>query len=333
MYLISILVPVYGVEDYIERCARSLFEQTYQNLEYIFVDDCSPDRSIDILEKTIKDYPSRLSQLRIIRHSERKGIAATRNTAINAANGLFICHIDSDDFMEVDAIRLMAEEQQKNQSDIVTVGAHIISKKRNYDIRQTPTKNKEQLLFSILNPNFEHTLWGRLIRLSLYKDYGIMNKEGCNQGEEWWVVPRLIYYSQKVSCINQVLYHYDCTRDTSMCAINSNYSIETWQSDIMSIESVVDFFSDKEEKYERASLKMAIQYFYMYLCMSAYYGDKEVFRKIKDKIISKDIDILSAIGWHHPLKRHLMGNYYFCKYYHSSLALIKSYYFIKSLKK
>jgi hypothetical protein len=67
--------------------------------------------------------------------------------------------------------------------------------------------------------------------------------------------------------------------------------------------------------------------------MSAYYEDKEVFREIKDKIISKDIDILSAIGWHHPLKRHLMGNYYFCKYYHSSLALIKSYYFIKSLKK
>ena len=94
MYLISILVPVYGVEDYIERCARSLFEQTYQNLEFIFVDDCTPDRSIDILETTIKDYPNRLSQLRIIRHNKRKGIAATRNTAINAANGLFICHID-----------------------------------------------------------------------------------------------------------------------------------------------------------------------------------------------------------------------------------------------
>lgn len=130
MYLISILVPVYGVEDYMERCARSLFEQTYQNLEFIFVDDCTPDRSIDILETTIKDYPNRLSQLRIIRHNKRKGIAATRNTAINAANGLFICHIDSDDFMEVDAIRLMAEEQQKSQADIITAGVHVISKKR-----------------------------------------------------------------------------------------------------------------------------------------------------------------------------------------------------------
>ena len=331
MYLISILVPVYGVEDYIERCARSLFEQTYQNLEFIFVDDCTPDRSIDILETTIKDYPNRLSQLRIIRHNKRKGIAATRNTAINAANGLFICHIDSDDFMEVDAIRLMAEEQQKSQADIITAGVHVISKKKDYNIRQSPIKNKEQLLFSILNPNFEHTIWGRLIRLSLYKDYGIMNKEGCNQGEEWWVIPRLIYYSQRVSCTNQVLYHYDCTRDNSMCAINSNYSIETWQSDIMSIESVVDFFSDKEEKYKRASLKMAVQYLYMYLCLSAYYGEKEVFRKIRNKIATNDSDILSAIGWNHSCKRNLMSNYYFCKYYHLSPTLIKCYYFIKSL--
>ena len=331
MYLISILVPVYGVEDYIERCARSLFEQTYQNLEFIFVDDCTPDRSIDILETTIKDYPNRLSQLRIIRHNKRKGIAATRNTAINAANGLFICHIDSDDFMEVDAIRLMAEEQQKSQADIITAGVHVISKKKDYNIRQSPIKNKEQLLFSILNPNFEHTIWGRLIRLSLYKDYGIMNKEGCNQGEEWWVIPRLIYYSQRVSCTNQVLYHYDRTRDNSMCAINSKNNKETWQNDILSIESVVDFFSDKEEKYKRASLKMAVQYLYMYLCLSAYYGEKEVFRKIRNKIATNDSDILSAIGWNHSCKRNLMGNYYFCKYYHLSSALIKCYYFIKSL--
>ena len=55
MYLVSILVPVYGVEKYIERCARSLFEQTYDNLEYIFVDDCSPDSSIAILKRVMED--------------------------------------------------------------------------------------------------------------------------------------------------------------------------------------------------------------------------------------------------------------------------------------
>lgn len=58
-YKVSILVPVYGVEKYIERCARSIFEQTYDDLGIIFVDDCTPDRSIDILKKILEDYPNR----------------------------------------------------------------------------------------------------------------------------------------------------------------------------------------------------------------------------------------------------------------------------------
>ena len=72
-YKVSILVPVYGVEQYIERCARSLFEQDYENLEYIFVDDCSPDHSIELLEKTLCDYPKRKEQVRIIRHEKSVG--------------------------------------------------------------------------------------------------------------------------------------------------------------------------------------------------------------------------------------------------------------------
>lgn len=333
MYLVSILVPVYGVEKYIERCARSLFEQTYQDLEYIFVDDCSPDRSIEILETVINDYPQRKSQLRIIRHSKNRGIAAVRNTAINAAKGLFICHVDSDDYLEVDAIRLMVENQLVNQSDIVTVGACQVTKNKINNIHISPINNKEQFLLSILQPNFEHTIWGRLIRLSLYKEHGIMNKDGCNQGEDWWTTPLLIYYAQSLSCINQVLYHYDCTKEDSMCAINAHNNVTMWWNDILSVENVVHFFSDKDEKYKKASMKMAVSYLYMYLCTSAYYGEKDVFRKIKKRIVKNSIEVLSTIGWNHPLKKYLMGNYYFCKCYFSFPILIKSYYYTKSLVK
>lgn len=67
---VSILVPVYGVEKYIERCARSLFEQTYDNIEYIFVDDCTKDRSIEILQKVLEDYPNRKNQVKILNHEK-----------------------------------------------------------------------------------------------------------------------------------------------------------------------------------------------------------------------------------------------------------------------
>ena len=65
---VSILVPIYGTEKYIEKCARTLFEQTYDNIEYIFVNDCTKDASVEILKKTIEDYPQRQSQISIISH-------------------------------------------------------------------------------------------------------------------------------------------------------------------------------------------------------------------------------------------------------------------------
>lgn len=70
MLTVSILTPVYGVEKYIEQCARSLFGQSYAQIEYIFVDDCTPDRSISILESLIQEYPERASQIRIIHHEK-----------------------------------------------------------------------------------------------------------------------------------------------------------------------------------------------------------------------------------------------------------------------
>ena len=87
MLKISILTPIYGVEKYIEQCARSLFEQSYASIEYIFVDDCTPDKSIGILQSLLKEYPGRAQQVRIIHHDRNRGVGAARQTALMAATG------------------------------------------------------------------------------------------------------------------------------------------------------------------------------------------------------------------------------------------------------
>ena len=102
MYQVSILVPVYGVEKYIERCARSLFEQTYENLEYIFVNDCTPDKSMEILMRVMEDYPNRKGNVRIFHHEHNRGLSAARNTALDAATSPFVTHVDSDDYLDCD---------------------------------------------------------------------------------------------------------------------------------------------------------------------------------------------------------------------------------------
>lgn len=136
------MVPIYGVEKYIERCARSLFEQTYENLEYIFVDDCTPDKSIEILERVMEDYPNRKEQVRIIRHEHNRGLAAARNTALDAATSPFITHVDSDDYLSLDAIRLFVEKQMET-GRILCLGTIILftmtvsKKKSNLIVRTT----------------------------------------------------------------------------------------------------------------------------------------------------------------------------------------------------
>ena len=97
---VSMLIPIYGVEKFIERCAISLFEQTYQNIEYIFVNDCTKDDSINVLERVINRYPNRKPFVRIINHTQNKGLAGARNTAVANATGEFIMHVDSDDYVD-----------------------------------------------------------------------------------------------------------------------------------------------------------------------------------------------------------------------------------------
>ena len=98
--LLSVLVPIYGVEKYIERCATSLFEQTLQDhIEFIFVNDCTKDNSVVKLLNLLKKYPHRISQVKLLEHSRNRGLAASRQTALNHATGDYVLTVDSDDWL------------------------------------------------------------------------------------------------------------------------------------------------------------------------------------------------------------------------------------------
>ena len=119
MYKVSILVSFFNVEDCIERCARSLFAQTYDDLEYVFIDDCSQDRSVSVLMDVARDYPNRTNDIKLIRSSRNRGVATSRNIAIENSSGEFICFVDSDDWLELNAVELLVEKQQSRDADIV----------------------------------------------------------------------------------------------------------------------------------------------------------------------------------------------------------------------
>ena len=125
MSKVSVIIPVYNVERYIERCVRSLFEQTLIDMEYIFVDDCSPDNSINILESVLEEYPNRKSQVKIIRHLENKGLPIARKTGIDNSTGDYIIQCDSDDWVDKDMYKAMYNMAVNTHSDVVVCGYYV----------------------------------------------------------------------------------------------------------------------------------------------------------------------------------------------------------------
>lgn len=116
--LVSICIPVYNVEPYIEKCLLSVLNQTYQNIEVLVVDDLGTDNSMHIVENIKKENPKG-SYIRIIIQSQNGGSGKARNVAIQNAQGKYIYFLDSDDYIESNTIELMVEQAEANKTDVV----------------------------------------------------------------------------------------------------------------------------------------------------------------------------------------------------------------------
>ena len=206
--LVTIITPIYGVEKYIERCARSLFEQTYNNIEYIFVNDCTKDASIEILQSVIDQYSNRKKQIQIVNHENNRGLGAARNSGIEVSRGDYIMHVDSDDYIDLDTVSLLVESAQSAGSDIAICGYKRVY--QNLTVNCTPNKIYDIVAYrqKVISGDASHTVWGKLIKATLYKDYNIRAIEGLHQGEDYAVYPKLAHVAKTVSYIDSCCYNY-----------------------------------------------------------------------------------------------------------------------------
>ena len=116
---VSIIVPIFKVEAYIADCARSVLGQSYPDIEFIFVDDGSPDRSVEILESLIRhEFPARKQQVILLR-KPNGGLPQARLSGLAAASGDYILHVDSDDWIEADAAEKLVGKAESEDADVV----------------------------------------------------------------------------------------------------------------------------------------------------------------------------------------------------------------------
>ena len=217
---VSILIPVYNVEKYIERCARSIFEQTYQNLEIIFVDDCTPDNSIEILRRVLGDYPYRQPQTHIIRHDHNRGLGAARNTAMDAATGDYIYFIDSDDklFDSESLDKLISVAKLFKLPDIIVGNTKpegfprgemdwmSLSIYKVPDYCDDAVEVKKMLL---KRRTYKMTAWNKMYKTTFIRNYQLYFEEGILFEDECWNF-FLAKVAKSVAVCKETTYVYYC---------------------------------------------------------------------------------------------------------------------------
>lgn len=291
---VSVIVPVFRVEKYIERCARSLFEQTYDNIEYIFVDDCSPDKSITKLKRVLSMYPNRKKDTKIVKHLNNRGLAAARNTGIENATGDFFMHVDSDDWIVMDAVEKLVDKQSENDADIVEFdyityhknGSKVRTKFPEYDSRINH-------IFGVFQNKVPRGVVFRFTRASIYKISNVHNIEGANIGEDLYVVSQLIWFANKIDVLHEPLYYYDNTNNSSL---TSQLKVSQIKQQKLNIDGLSVFFKDKSpDVYEMVMicrLKMMVEDLAR---LARERGNKIIFKQIQEEVAKCDFSYYKYI--------------------------------------
>ena len=268
---VSVLVPVYGVEKYIERCARSLFAQTMtDDIEFIFVNDASPDNSIEILKQVIEEYPERKKNVRIINHDHNKGLVVARVTGVKAARGEYVVHCDSDDWVEPDMYRLMYKSAKANDSDIVVCGYFSEFGESKAIHLPSLLADREERASNILRIEKMHQfLWQRLVRKEFYDKYDFKADPAVTYCEDFVVVVPMHLLTDKVSVVTESLYHYNCANPGSM---TKQKTVKRVKAGKLALDIIEDFIV----KHNHPAVLPALQYrkFLYYLplitCLESY---------------------------------------------------------------
>ena len=204
---VSIIIPIYNVEKYIEKCARSLFEQTEEDLEFIFVNDCTRDCSMQILNEVIKDYPSRKNQIKIITNEINQGLPFTRQRGQKEATGEYIIHCDSDDWVDINMYRMLYEKAKAEDLDIVWCDFYRTNGIKHDYITQNANTDKIAILKDILIGNKQATLWNHLVKRSIVIEHNY-TQPISNFLEDMVLIVQYVYYSNNFGYINSPLYYY-----------------------------------------------------------------------------------------------------------------------------
>ena len=262
---VSVIIPIYGVEKYIERCARSLFEQTLDDIEFIFIDDCTQDDSMSLLEKEINNNHTRIATKNWIVRTERmptnSGQAAVRRHGIQLATGDYIIHCDSDDWVTGDYCEELYTRAVADNADLVIcdyykddgAGKHGVEKAMLCSVLE------KDLFRQALLQKVGASVWNKLVKRDIVMKDEIVYAR-ANMGEDYVLTIQYMYYSKHISYVEKPLYYYFFNENSITKSVSEEKIYYRFNQSIENMGAVMQFMRNEalEKMYTNELDKMKL---------------------------------------------------------------------------
>ena len=261
-YKISCILTIYNCEKYIEKCVCSLFEQTLDSIEFVFVNDATPDNSINIIRTIIDRYPNRQSSIKIINLATNGGVSNARRVGIENATGEYIIHIDSDDWVDNDMYERLYLKASELNADIIGCNFIHVFPDVKYVFHQQYADNTEENIRRLIDGRIFPSLCTSLARRSLIVNNNITFPVGLNMGEDLFFNLQLYLHADKIVNTDWAPYHYRHTENSSCIhrnweSVNSDIHIAGLIENIMREKGLLNTFK-KEIEFRKIYSKMPL---------------------------------------------------------------------------
>lgn len=206
---VSILVPFYKVENYVGRCVESLFTQTYKNIEYVFVNDCTPDGSMEVINEKI-DKHGMNDKCKMIIHNQNQGISASRNDCLDNMTGDFFLFIDSDDYIDKDMVELLVDAAIKEDADISGCGYIEEFADHSVEHPQKYTNDHDEMMRAITLLTIKGVMWKLLVRSTIVTEHKdeVRFIPDRNMVDDYLFCCQIFYYAKRFASVDRCMYHW-----------------------------------------------------------------------------------------------------------------------------
>ena len=323
---VSIIIPIYKVEPYIERCIQSVLRQTYRNLEVILVDDCTPDRSMELARACIEQSPlSKDLKFVFLQHEQNRGVSVARNTGIDAATGDYLMFIDSDDVLYNDCIEVMLSCYTKKAYDFVSGDLSIENKKLNpgfigqkgageYNGRKEILRLYNEHLCPIIANN-------KLIRADFLRKNSLYFKEGIINEDILWTIETLMV-ANSIFLLRQPTYIYILHSNSISTTENSRIKTRYLWAIYQELRMYVSRKGLGHDKDVDTTMERFIRYIYAYASQAPDFNEYDFYKKVR-LLDSRSIGEKSSL--------YIKGLTYFFKNIHYLLPTSAGWYYLKTI--